>query len=352
MRLRFLFEKPGRQNPVINYSYSGRVVEFIGKYALIILIVLIVFVIAFIDASFLSIANFRAILVQSATRIILACGIGSIIVLGSIDLALGRTVGLAAVISASLLQAADFSMRAFGFSPLPLIIVIFIVMIVTGILTAAQSLIISKWGAAPFIVSLGASQIIFGLCFIYYNIIGSTPISNFDSTFVEFSQGATYLFAGIGIPNLILYAAFVCILTWFIWNKTVLGKHMFAIGGNREAAKYSGVNLSKTVFFIYFIAGLMYGLGGTLEAGRTGSAVPITGAGYELDAIAACVVGGVSLRGGVGSVKGIVLGVILFQFIAYGLIFIGIPPDIQFIIRGLILVFAITIDAFKYQRKS
>ena len=120
------------------------------------------------------------------------------------------------------------------------------------------------------------------------------------------------------------YAIAVVAVMWVIWNRTTLGKNMFAIGGNREAAKVCGVNVKRTIIIVYIIAGLLYAFGGVLEAGRTGSANSTMGADYAMDAIAACVVGGVSMKGGTGTLPGVVIGVIIFQIISYGLIYIGV----------------------------
>ncbi|MDE5116997.1 MAG: beta-methylgalactoside transporter, partial [Trichodesmium sp. St2_bin2_1] len=128
--------------------------------------------------------------------------------------------------------------------------------------------------------------------------------------------------------------------------------NMYAIGGNIEAATVSGVSVIKYLLIVYTLAGLLYGFAGVLEAGRVGSATNNTGNMYELDAIAACVVGGVSTSGGIGSVSGIVTGVLIFQIINYGLVFIELSPYLQFIVKGLIIVSAVAIDIRKYVRQS
>ena len=141
-------------------------------------------------------------------------------------------------------------------------------------------------------------------------------------------------------------------IVWVIWNKTKIGKNMFAIGGNPEAAAVCGVNIVKGSLVIYILAGILYGFAGALEAGRTGSATNALGADYALDAIAACVVGGVSMRGGIGTIKGIVTGVIMFQIINYGLIFIGVSPYVQYAVKGSIILIAVAIDTQKYLKKK
>lgn len=150
------------------------------------------------------------------------------------------------------------------------------------------------------------------------------------------------------IPLLVIYTAVFAIIIWFIWNKTKLGKNMFAIGGNTEAAAVSGVNIVRNIMYIFLISGALYGVAGYLEAARIGSATSNLGLNYELDAIAACVVGGVSFNGGVGTIPGVIIGVIILQFINYGLVFINVNPYLQYVIKGLIIIFAVALDVRKY----
>ncbi|MGL4945419.1 MAG: ABC transporter permease subunit, partial [Fusobacteriaceae bacterium] len=150
----------------------------------------------------------------------------------------------------------------------------------------------------------------------------------------------------------ILYALTAVFIVWVIWNKTTFGKNIFAIGGNPEAAKVSGVNVKKNLFAVYGLSGVFYSFAGFLEAGRIGSATNNLGNMYELDAIAACVVGGVSFSGGVGTVPGVVTGVIIFTIINYGLTYIGVNPYWQYIIKGLIIIMAVALDTMKYTKKK
>ena len=139
---------------------------------------------------------------------------------------------------------------------------------------------------------------------------------------------------------------------WVIWNKTRFGKNLFAIGGNPEAARVSGVNVTLNLIGIYTLSGVFYAFGGLLEAGRIGSATNNLGFMYEMDAIAACVIGGVSFSGGVGTVFGVVIGVVIFTLINYGLSYIGVNPYWQYIIKGSIIVLAVAIDSLKHAKKK
>ncbi|MEF9895136.1 MAG: beta-methylgalactoside transporter, partial [Clostridia bacterium] len=149
-----------------------------------------------------------------------------------------------------------------------------------------------------------------------------------------------------------IYFLILAVIMWVIWNKTKLGKNMFAVGGNEEAAAVSGVNVAKTIMLVYLIAGVLYGISAFLEAARITSVGANTGLNYELDAISACVVGGVSFSGGVGTIQGVVIGAIILQAINYSLQFLGVNPYLQYIIRGLIIILAVAIDVRKYLVKK
>lgn len=330
-------------------------VDILYDYALYFIIGILLLVIIAMEPSFVRLSNVTTILTQSATKIIYACGVAGIIVLGGTDLALGREVGLAAVIAASLLQAADYSQRIFSLDTvpaLPLIVPLLLVMVILAVISGLHGFIVAHWGVAPFIASLGVQLVSYGLCLQYFNgVCNSNPVSGFDDFFSRFCQG-TVRIGGLSLSYLMFYAIAVVVIMWIIWNRTTLGKNMFAIGGNREAAKVCGVNVKKTMIIIYVIAGILYAFGGVLEAGRTGSANSTMGADYAMDAIAACVVGGVSMKGGIGTLPGVVVGVIIFQIISYGLIYVGVSPDLQYVVKGMIIIVAVVLDNRKTMRKA
>lgn len=219
---------------------SKKIVDWLYNYSLYFIIGALLLVIIAIEPSFVRVSNFTTILTQSATKIIYACGIAGIIVLGGTDLALGREVGLAAVVAASLLQAVDYSQRVFSADQvpaLPLIVPLLLVMVLLGIICAAHGFIVAHWGVAPFVASLGVQLISYGLCLQYFNTVcNSNPLSGFTKTYSKFCQG-TIRIGNISLSYLMFYAIAVVAVMWVIWNRTTLGKNMFAIGGNREAAK-------------------------------------------------------------------------------------------------------------------
>lgn len=319
----------------------------------LVLLVLLLIIIS-ISPEFVSINNFRNILSQASTRIIIALGVGGIIITQGTDLSAGRQVGIAAVITASLLQSPQYGYRMYPNLPaLPIILPILVAAVVTGIFGLMNGFVISKLKVTPFITTLGMQIIIYGTTSTYFDRppLGAQPIGGLDPRFTSFAQGS-FRIGEIIIPYLVIYATMITIFIWVLWNKTRFGKNIYAIGGNPEAATVSGVSLTKTILIVYMLASVLYGFAGSLEAARVGSATNNTGNMYELDAIAACVVGGVSFTGGIGTVGGIVTGVLIFQVINYGLAFIGVNPYLQFIIKGLIIIIAVAIDNRKYIRKK
>ncbi|GAU77581.1 galactose/methyl galactoside ABC transporter permease MglC [Fusibacter sp. 3D3] len=330
------------------------ILNFMMNNAIYIVLFVLMAAIVIIEPRFISLKNFSNILAQASTRVIFALGVGTIIVAKGTDLSLGRQVGLAAVISASMLQAPGYAYRMYPDLPiLPLIVPIVIVMVITGLFSLLNGFVIAKFKVDPFIATLGMMVIVYGVNSIYYDRppYGAQPIGGLDERFAQLAQGYFQIGTFI-IPFLVLYAIAVIALMWVIWNKTKFGKNVFAIGGNAEAAAVSGVDVAKMIMLVYLLAGLLYGLGGALEAARIGTATNNTGNGYELDAISACIVGGLSFSGGIGSIAGIVTGVLIFQVIAYGLSFISVNPYLQFIIKGLIIVIAVAIDNRKYIKRK
>lgn len=323
------------------------------KAIYIVLFFLLVVIIA-IQPEFLSFSNFKNIFAQSATRIIIALAAGMVLIVQGVDLSAGRMIGLAAVISASLMQSMDYAYRMYPhLAELPIIVPILVVLAVCGALGAISGVAVAIFKVPPFIATLGMSLLLYGFSSIYFDRppYGAQPIGGIRTDITQIASGSI----GIGsfqIPYLIIIAIAVCIIIWILWNKTKFGKYMYAVGGNPEAAKVSGVNVIRTQIKVYTIAGMMYALAAVLEVARIGSASNTTGNGYELDAVAACVVGGVSLSGGVGKVGGIVIGVLIFTVINYGLAFIGVNMYWQYVVKGLIILLAVIIDMRKYVKKK
>ncbi len=337
-----------------NEKQSFNIIEWAGNNVIPIVLFIILIGIIIIEPSFLSIKNLTNILAQCSTRMIIALGIGGIIVTQGTDLSAGRIIGLAAVVSASLLQATDYAYRMYpNLEKLPVVAVILFVMIICGIMGGINGFAVAKLKTPPFIATMGTMLLAYGITSLYFDRppYGAQPIAGLDKGFKQLAVGG-FQIGDFRLPYLIIYAVIACVIMWLIWNKTKLGKNMFAIGGNPEAAEVSGVNVVRNLIIIYVMAGLLYGLAGSLEAARVGSATNNTGLMYEMDAIAACVVGGVSFSGGIGSIGGIITGVLIFQVLNYGLSFIGVSTYLQFIIKGVIIIAAVALDTRKYMKKK
>lgn len=326
--------------------------DFFLQYAIYIVLAIMIIVIIAMDPTFLSVRNFTFILQQAATKLIIALGVAGAIVLGGTDLAAGKMVGMAGVVCASLLQAPDYALRIFPNMPqLAPIVPLLIAALACVAFSVVHSFLVSTLRIAPFIASLGMQMVVYGANSLYFDTINnSSPIGGLDPAYTSIAQGSFYL-GEFRIPYIVLYAIVLTVVFWFLWNRTELGRNMFAVGGNREAAVVSGVNVKVVMLLVYVIAGLSYAFAGFLDAGRTGSATNMLGDGYELDAIAACVVGGVSMRGGIGKISGVVTGVLIFQVISYGLVYMNVNTYVQYIIKGMIIIFAIAVDTQKYIKK-
>ena len=331
-------------------------VDGILNNALYILMVIFIIYTAFKNENFLKPGSIVNIISLAAASLPIALGIGGCIVLTGTDLSAGRVVGLSAAISAALLQSPDWANKIFTWLPnLPMaayiVIAIVAVMIVGSIVGFINGFFVAKFSLHPFIVTLATQLITYGAILMFFMSNGNTgqPLSGLSDTYKNFVTGSMIKFQNnVSIPWYVLYAVIMVIAMWFIWNKTTFGKNMFAVGSNAEAANVSGVNVFKTTVMVHTLAGLMYGLTGFIEAARISSISQSTGLNYESDAIAACVIGGVSFVGGTGKISGIVLGVFVLRIIFVALNFLSIDPNLQYIIKGLIILAACSLDMRKY----
>lgn len=324
--------------------------KFAMNYALYLIMVAMIIVIAVISPKFLSLRVLRDILTQSSTRIIVAMGCMFVIISGSADLSGGRIVGLAAVVSGTLAQQSTYYLKYWATLPeLPIIVPILVSMAVGLAVGLANGFIVSKLKVPAFLATLGTQMVAYGANCLYFNREpnNSQPLGGYLPSFSALGTGSF-----LGVPYLVIIAIAVMVLVWILQTKTCLGKEIFAVGGNAEAARVSGINVFKIQLITYAIAGTCYGLAGCLEAARTGSASSTYGLSYELDAIASCIVGGCSASGGIGTVIGVFFGVIIFNVINYGLTFIGLNSYWQFVVKGVIIIVAIAIDIRKYEHKN
>ncbi|WP_308856250.1 beta-methylgalactoside transporter [uncultured Oscillibacter sp.] len=344
-------EKKSAKQPLT----ARRVGDMILNNALIIIMVMAVIYIAIVNPNFLKASSIINILAQTCAYLPVALGVGGCIVLTGTDLSAGRIVGLTACISASLLQAVDAASKMWAdLTPPPVILVLLLAMVVGGAIGAFNGFFVAKFKLHPFIVTLASQLIVYTLLLLYVKAGNNNgmAISGLDKSYSNFITGSVLKISGTPIPNYVWIALICTAVMWFIWNKTTFGKNMFALGANEEAARVSGVNVFATNIMVFALAGAMYAVTGFIEGARVASNTANTGLNYESDAIAACVIGGVSFVGGIGKIRGVVIGVLMLRLIFVGLNMIGINQDLFYIIKGGIILFACALDMRKYLVKK
>lgn len=323
---------------------------FLNNAMYIIILIAIIFI-AIRVPKFISTSSIINIISLTAAKLPIALGIGGAIVLTGTDISAGRCVGLTACVAASLLQMTSYQNKIFpNIGVFPLWLVLLIVIAIGCVIGFVNGFFVAKFKLHPFIVTLSTQLIVFGIVLMYL-MIGSNngqTLSGMDPVYTEFVRGTLFKVGGVAVPKYVLYSVILTAIMWVIWNKTKFGKNMFAVGSNEESANVSGVNVFWTIVLVFVLAGAMYGITGFIEGARIASCSANTGLNYECDAIAACVIGGVSFVGGTGKISGIVIGVLLLQIIFVGLNFLSVDQNMLYIIKGLIILVACAIDMRKY----
>lgn len=323
--------------------------DLILNNAMYIIIAIAIIFITVKQPKFISLSSIVNIISLTAAKLPIALGIGGCIVLTGTDISAGRVVGLAACISASLLTLV-FKVFPNMTSAMPIPVVLLIVLGVGAAVGFVNGFSVAKFKLHPFIVTLSTQLITYGIILMYLmnGVNNGQTLSGLTDSYRSLITGTLFTIGGVAIPRYVLYAVILTAVMWVIWNKTTFGKNMFAVGSNEEAANVSGVNVARTIILVFMLAGVMYGITGFFDGARIASANANTGLNYECDAIAACVIGGVSFVGGIGRISGIVVGVLLLQIIFAGLNFLSVDPNMLYIIKGLIILVACAIDMRKY----
>ena len=326
--------------------------------ALYILMLLFVIYTAIQKPQFLTPGSFANLITQVAAYLPMALGIAGCIVLTGTDLSAGRISGLTAAIAGVFLQRTDFVNKMFTFLPevntFWILVALLTVVAVGALIGLVNGFFVAKFSLHPFIVTLSTQLITYGIILWFFSLNGNNgqPISGLSEEYKTFVNGALFRVDNVAIPRYVLYAVLLTALMWFIWNKTTFGKNMFAVGSNAEAAKVSGVNVFLTTMLVHTLAGAMYGYAGFIEGVRSGSVAAGTGLNAECDAIAACVIGGVSFVGGTGKISGIILGVFVLRIIFVALTMLGVDSSSLYIIKGAIILCACALDMRKYLVKK
>ncbi len=303
--------------------------------------------------NFASPENMNDLATNTTIRFLIALGVSGCLITKGTDLSAGRQAALAATLTGVMVQAADYSGRLFSWMPeMNMWGVLLIVVAIGAFIGLLNGLIIAYLKVPPFIATLGIQTIVYGINLIYTN---AQPIGGFSDPFKNFFRFK--VLGGIlpdfkGFNFYIIFALFAGLIFWFIYNKTTHGKYMYAIGGNENAAEVSGVNVKGRLTAIYVTAGIMYAIAGWLMAGKAGGSSASMGVGYELEAIAGCTIGGVSTTGGIGTVPGILVGVLVFELLKVILLFLGADPNLNYIAQGLVVITAVAMDIRKYVAKK
>lgn len=324
---------------------SFNVKKFLSNNAIIILILILAVLTGGITDNFFTVTNFKNLVLNVSPRFIIACGVSGCLITKGTDLSAGRAVGLAACLSAMMLQDIGYSARMLSWMPdVPWVVALVVVMAIMGGVGAINGVVISILKVPPFIATLGMQTIIYGICSL---ITDNQPMGGYKKSYLGIANGS------VGpIPYLMIFAVVIGAYFWFLYNKTRQGKYMYAIGGNENAAQVAGVNVQASLIRIYILAGCMYALAGFLVGSKAGGASTATGMSYELEAIAACTIGGISANGGVGKVGGILVGVLVFEILKICLQFLRVDPAYTYVAQGLVIVVAVALDLRKYLQKK
>ncbi len=341
-----------------NYKYTFNTPQFLYKNGLYIVIILIFIALCFItpvvkDTQLLTTANILNILQQASPRIFLALGVAGLILLTGTDLSVGRMVGMGMVTATIIMHNGINTGGVFGHifdftgipAPARAILALLVCVILTTGFASIAGFFMARFKMHPFISTMANMLIIFGL------VTYATKGVSFGA--IDSSIPAMFIPRIGNFPTIILWAVVAVAVVWFIWNKTTFGKNLYAVGGNPEAAAVSGISVFAVTMGAFVLAGILYGFGAWLECNRMiGSGSAAYGQGWDMDAIAACVVGGVSFTGGIGKISGVVTGVLIFTALTYSLTILGIDTNLQFIFEGIIILVAVTLDCLKYVKKK
>lgn len=342
-----------------NYKYSFNTRDFLLKNGLYIAIILVFIFLCIITPikknglQLFTVNNILSIMQQASPRMFLALGVSGLIMLAGTDLSVGRMVGMGMTAATIIMHNGPNTGSVFGhvfdFSTMPvggrILLALVVCVVLCTMFTTIAGFFAAKFKMHPFISTMANMLVIFGL--VTYSTKG-VSFGGIDQSI----PGKIIPKVG-GIPTIILWAVAAVVIVWFIWNKTKFGKNLYAVGGNPEAASVSGISVFKVTLGAFIMAGILYGFGSWLECIRMiGSGSAAYGQGWEMDAIAACVVGGVSFTGGIGKISGVVVGVLIFTALTYSLTILGIDTNLQLVFSGIIILIAVTLDCLKYVRKN
>lgn len=322
-----------------------QITDFLINNGVIIVMFILVIYTGFTTDNFFTSNNLLNLLMNMSSRLVIALGIAGCVITAGCDLSAGRMIGFGACISGVLLQRMDYSQKFFpNMEPMNVVLVALIVMLICAAFGSITGFFIAYLSVPPFIATLAMMEIVYGINMIFTN---ATPLGGYVSNYTNVASGRF-----LGISYLIWIAIIVAAITWFIFNMTRHGKYMYAVGGNPQAAEVAGVPVKTTLILIYMKAAAMYGLAGFMLGAKAGGASVNLGLGYEMEAIAACTIGGVSVTGGRGRVTSAIVGVTVFELLKLALQYLGMDANAQWIAIGVVIFIAISLDIRKYIAKK
>ena len=341
-----------------NYKYTFNKRTFLLQNGLYIAIILIFIALCIITpikkgTPLLTYNNILNILQQASPRMFLALGVAGLILLTGTDLSVGRMVGMGMTTATIIMHQGVNTGAVFGhifdFTKVPVgarvVIALIACILLCTLFTSIAGFFTAKFKMHPFISTMANMLVIFGI------VTYATKGVSFGA--IEPTIPNMIIPKLNGFPTIIIWAVAAIAIVWFIWNKTTFGKNLYAVGGNPEAAAVSGISVFAVTLGAFIMAGVLYGFGSWLECARmVGSGSAAYGQGWDMDAIAACVVGGVSFTGGIGKISGVVTGVCIFTALTYSLTILGIDTNLQFVFSGIIILVAVTLDCLKYVQKK
>ena len=322
---------------------------FLRKYGIVFIFMAMFIGMWFLSDAFLQPRNLLNIVRQISVMGLIAIGVTVVIITTGIDLSSGSVLALSAVAAASLAQRTDWDGAKYPGLDLPIIVPIIVALIIGAFCGSINGWLIARFKIPPFIATLGMMTIARGFALIY----SDRPVSGLTDAYNFIGQGELLKILPIpdqpplGIPIPVIILAVVAIGTHIMLNNTRFGRHIYAVGGNEQAARISGLNVGRIKIGVYMFAGLLSGLAGVVLSSRIGSGQPGLGVGYELDAIAAAVIGGTSLSGGIGTIWGTIVGALIIGVLNNGLDLLNVSAYWQTIVKGSIIVVAVIIDERK-----
>lgn len=305
----------------------------LSEYGILFFFVVLVLLLSVASPNFLRTRNILNVLRQTSINGLLSIGMTFVILTGGIDLSVGSVLAFAGIVSAS------FASDAVGGFITPPLVAISAGLVAGAGLGAINGLFVAKWRMPAFVVTLGMLSMARGFTFLATD---GMPVPRIDRRFLLIGQG---VFLTIPVPVWILLS--VLIIAWITLYKTRYGRYIYAVGGNEKSAKISGINTRMIVFSVYVISGFLSALGGVILTARTTAGLPQAGQAYELDAIAAVVIGGTSLSGGQGQIIGTLFGALLLGVINNGLDLLGVSSYFQLVIKGAIIIGAVLLDSLR-----